>query len=100
MLSFDTDLETIKSAIDAAQSIEFLVNRTSTAFKDIDAPSRWTKYPLLSADEARLLGQLFSHQVTATDQLDALGIKANSCGGEIYYRQHSEELLAVRISWR
>jgi len=100
MLSFDTDIETIKGAIDTSQSIEFLVSRSSTAFKDVDAPSRWTRYPLLGADEAKLLDRLFSHQVTATDQLDALGTKANSSGAEIYYRQHSEELLAVRISWR
>jgi hypothetical protein len=100
MVEFNaSNYPTIKQACDSREEIEFIIDKSATAFSESEAPDEWTAYPPACLPPEGY-AQVFVH--SGNDKrgaLTRLELVVHLDGGRILYKKRGEAQVSLKITW-
>ncbi len=90
---------TIKIACENKEEIEFVVEKSATAFSESDAPAKWTAYPpacLPPEGYAQVFIYAGNDKRGALTRLELL---VHLDGGRILYKRSGENAVSLKVTW-
>lgn len=94
-----TTYQQIQIACERRQNTQFDVERSATAFAEVQAPVVWTAYPpalLSKKDYAQVFHYAGSDSKGVVTKLE---LKVYLDGGRIEYQECGADLVSLRITW-
>jgi len=89
----------IKMACEGKEEIEFVVEKSATAFSESEAPESWTAYPPACLPPEGY-AQVFVH--AGSDKrgaLTRLELLVHLDGGRILYKRSGENSVSLKVTW-
>lgn len=100
MLEFNSqNYQSIKSACQSKNEIEFWVERSATVFRDSDAPEQWTAYPPAYLPPSGY-AQVFAHSGNdKAGALTRLELTIHLDNGRVLYKKRGDDEVCLKVTW-
>ena len=90
---------TIKIACESKEEIEFVVEKSATAFSEADAPEEWTAYPPACLPPEGYAQVFIFAGNDKRGALTRLELLVHLDGGRILYKRSGENTVSLKVTW-